>query len=177
MIRLHLGCGRTILEGYVNVDRVAVPGRVIACDLDRDPLPFDADSVGEVLGVHFLEHIANPLRLMQDLHRVCVDGALAAFVVPYGSSDDADEDPTHVRRYYVGSWGYFGQPYYWRADYGYRGDWAIEAVTLDMAPNMDRGQERHYRNAVREMTAVLRCVKPIREPRRELQERVKVSYV
>ncbi|HZP31094.1 MAG TPA: methyltransferase domain-containing protein, partial [Acidimicrobiia bacterium] len=111
--RLHLGCGRSPLPGWVNVDAVAGPGVDLVHDLDRcadRPLPYPSDSVDEFLASHLLEHLHHPLPFMQELHRVARPGAAATFHVPYGSSDDAFEDPTHVRQYFVNSWIYFGQP-------------------------------------------------------------------
>ena len=32
----------------------------------------------------------------------------------------------------MNSFAYFAQPTYWRADYGYRGDWAVEDIVLVM---------------------------------------------
>ena len=129
-IRLNLGCGRSPMEGWVNVDSVELPGVDVVADLEKGKLPFDDESVREINGSHVIEHIRDPLGLMAELYRVAKPGAVAVFRTPYGSSDDADEDPTHVRRYFWGSWGYFSQPYYWRADYGYRGDWEVEDVLL-----------------------------------------------
>lgn len=170
-MRLNLGCGRNPLPGWTNVDHAPGPGVDLVANLEcTRSLPLHSDSVGEVYGRHFLEHIARPLRLMEELWRVCQDGAMATFIVPYGSSDDADEDPTHVRRYFEGSWGYFSQPYYWRADYGYRGDWQPELVTLaTMHPDVTREDIARSRNVVGEMTCTLRCVKPARPPERALQ--------
>jgi hypothetical protein len=115
---------------------------------------------------------------MEELHRVTRGGGTAVFRCPYGSADDADEDPTHVRRMYAGSWGYFSQPYYWRADYGYRGDWQLTELTLSVIPELASATDeelysmiRFQRNTVAEMTAVLRCVKPVRKPLRELQDK------
>jgi hypothetical protein len=78
---------------------------------------------------------------------------------------------------FAGSWGYFGQPHYWRADYSYRGDWQPVRVTLAVFPEFAgfsdpelHAMARFQRNVVAEMAASLRCVKPAREPRRELQE-------
>jgi SAM-dependent methyltransferase len=174
--RLNLGCGRSPIADWINVDTVNLPGVDLVRDLERDPLPYDDSSVDEFHASHFLEHIARPLPLMQELHRVAKPGALATFRVPYGSSDDADEDPTHVRRYFIGSWGYFGQPYYWRADYGYRGDWEIEETIL-VAPILTVNGGHNWltrlmreRNVVEEMIVLLRAKKPIRPPSRELQE-------
>ena len=105
--RLNLGCGRSPLANWINVDSTALPGVDLVRDLEKGPLPYDDGSVEEIRASHFLEHVVRPLSLMQELHRVAKPDALATFRVPYGSSDDADEDPTHVRRYFVGSWGYF----------------------------------------------------------------------
>jgi hypothetical protein len=114
---------------------------------------------------------------MEELWRVTRPGGTATFRCPYGSTDDADEDPTHVRRMFHGSWAYFGQPAYWRADYSYRGDWQPVQVTLCLFPEFSgcsdadvQSMIRHQRNVVAEMSASLRCVKPRREPDRNLQE-------
>jgi hypothetical protein len=95
---------------------------------------------------------------------------------PYGSSDDADEDPTHVRRMFLGSFGYFSQPYYWRADYGYRGDWQPATIVLRPTTRFFMSTDEAIanalvteRNVVEEMTVTLRAVKPARPPERELQ--------
>src|SRR5215472_12108282 len=123
-VRLNLGCGRDIRPGWVNVDCVPLPGVDVATDFDHDPrLPFADGSVGYSEGEHVIEHLADPLPFMAELWSVTRAGGTAVFRCPYGSTDDADEDPTHVRRMFAGSWGYFSQPLYWRADYGYRGDW------------------------------------------------------
>jgi SAM-dependent methyltransferase len=177
-LRLNLGCGRDIREGWVNIDCAPLPGVDHVCDFDAKPvLPFDDDAVALSEGSHVIEHLSDPLSFMQELWRVTAPGGTVTFRCPYGSTDDADEDPTHVRRMLAGSWGYFGQPHYWRADYGYRGDWQPAKITLAVFPELaactDRELEsmiRFQRNVVAEMTAELRCVKPRREPRRELQE-------
>jgi SAM-dependent methyltransferase len=69
-----------------------------------------------------IEHLHHTLPLMQELHRVPKPGAKAVIRVPHGASDDAWEDPTHLRGYFQSSSGYFSQQFYWRADYHYRGD-------------------------------------------------------
>ena len=87
-LRLNLGCGRTILDGWINVDAVALPGVDVVADLDRcrtAPLPFDDASAGEFLLSHVLEHLSDPLPLMQELHRIAAPGALATIRCPYGS--------------------------------------------------------------------------------------------
>ena len=180
-MRLNVGCGRSIMEGWTNVDVVPLPGVDVVYDLERpggERLPLEDDSVDEFLLSHVIEHVRNSLGLMEELHRVARPGARMVIRVPHGASDDAHEDPTHVRCYFPGSFGYFGQPYYWRADYGYRGDWLTEGVDLHLvdgtfAAEPLRGhawrQVECSRNVVREMVARLVAVKPIRDPKRELQ--------
>lgn len=178
-LRLNLGCGRNIIEGWINIDWAKLPGIDIVADLNQcatQPLPFADDQVDEMLLSHVIEHLPNTLPLMQELHRIAKPGARAWVRVPHGGSDDAWEDPTHVRAYFVGSFGYFSQPYYWRADYGYRGDWQPLNITLRV-PEKFRGvphdelMDRIYngRNMVNEIVAELEAIKPLREPKRELQ--------
>lgn len=177
-LRLNLGCGRDIRDGWVNIDSHPLPGVDHVVDFDEKPaLPLFGDQVEHSEGSHVIEHLANPLPFMEELWRVTKPGGTATFRCPYGSSDDADEDPTHVRRMFVGSWGYFGQPHYWRADYGYRGDWQVEQVLLAVDPQLNHLSDgdlrlavQFQRNVVLEMVATLRAVKPVREPRRDLQE-------
>jgi len=177
-LRLNLGCGRDIREGWDHIDCVPLPGVDQVVDFDGKPvLPFPDDSVACSEGSHVIEHLADPLPFMEELWRVTRPGGRAVFRCPYGSTDDADEDPTHVRRMFAGSWAYFGQPHYWRATYNYGGDWQPVKVTLTVFPGLEgatdaelRSMIRFQRNVVAEMAAVLRCVKPAREPRRELQE-------
>jgi SAM-dependent methyltransferase len=178
--KLHLGCGRTILEGWINLDLVPLPGVDVVADLetcDTQPLPFDDNSVDSIYASHLLEHIGRPLPLMQELYRIAKPGATATFRLPYGSSDDAYEDPTHARQYFLQSFGYFSQPYYWRADYGYRGDWLTEKITLVVENTLYANSSREkvlddvmkLRNVVNEMVVDLKAVKPLREAKKELQ--------
>jgi SAM-dependent methyltransferase len=185
-VKVNLGCGRRPMEGWVNVDSVPLPGVDLVVDLDDYPkvvLPWDDDSVDEFAMSHVLEHIWHPLPLMQELWRTAKPGATFTIACPYGSSDDADEDPTHVRRMFLQSFSYFGQPFYHLADYQYRGDWAVDRVILDVGP-IYQGVAKDeimrdvtiLRNIVQQMTAMLHAVKPAREPRRELREAVNVQF-
>ena len=168
------------------MDAQPLPGVSIVGDLDRcrdTPLPIETDSIDEFLLSHVLEHIRDPLPMMQELHRVAKPNAVAIIRVPYGSSDDAFEDPTHVRQQFLSSFGYFSQPFYWRADYNYRGDWLVRKITLVVPRQENEGlttqqimdKVKMLRNVVREMVAELVAVKPIREPLRELQTRHPVN--
>jgi predicted SAM-dependent methyltransferase len=53
-IRLNLGCGHIPLEGYLNVDRRALPKVDIIAEVDD--LPFENGEVEEIYSAHLVEH-------------------------------------------------------------------------------------------------------------------------
>jgi len=167
------------MPGWVNVDATALPGVDVVADLEQcrtQRLPFEDDAVDELLLSHVLEHIDDTLGLMQELHRLARPGALVRIRSPYGGSDDADEDPTHRRRFFLNSFGYYSQPFYWRADYGYRGDWQPRRIVLFVDRRENAGlpaadvlrKVQTLRNVVLEMLAELEAIKPVRTPDRSL---------
>lgn len=175
------------MDGWVNVDCTKIDGVTDeVVDLDGPDLSraFDHDSVEESVGVHVIEHLSHPLEFMTALWQVTKPGGTATFETPYGSSDDAWEDPTHVRPYFMNSWGYFSQPFYFRADYGYPADWRVTDLTLaveadrwsNAAPSDVLDAVQRERNVVKFMRTTLEAVKPARSPDAALQEPVAVSF-
>ncbi len=54
LLRLNLGCGHKSLEGYLNVDRRALPGVDIIAEVNE--LPLEPGEVDEFFSAHLLEH-------------------------------------------------------------------------------------------------------------------------
>ena len=102
MIRLNVGCGAVLIDGYVNIDRhkteeiierygydayvrdyLQQPGAKI-CDYNILSLPYEEHSVDEILCDGFLEHLSfNDERLFfQEVNRVLKKGGLLNFSVP-----------------------------------------------------------------------------------------------
>jgi len=106
MIKLNLGCGKKHLKGYINVDKSKEvnPDKIV--DLEK-PLLFEDNSIDEVVGNHILEHIKNFIPLIHELHRVCKNGAILKFTVPFYASLGAHDDPTHVRFFSPFTFNYF----------------------------------------------------------------------
>jgi SAM-dependent methyltransferase len=176
-MRLNLGCGRDTREGWVNIDSVDLPGIDHVIDLNEGTFPFEDDSVDYSELIHVIEHLTNPLHLMEELWRVTKPGCAVRICCPHGASDDAWEDPTHVRPYYPGSFLYFAQPTYWRADYGYRGDWDVHDMKLVAKMQFSNEQLAFMRNVVHEIQCTMVTVKPIRPPERRLMKQLTVQKV
>lgn len=193
--KLNVGCGGQNLPGYINLDIREYPHTHIFYDLERggkarmhfssningkefidDEIPpwgkaVPDDFFDRILISHVFEHVTNVLGMMQELWRVAKPGCSCVIITPYGSSDSADEDPTHVRRIFKDSMSYFSQAWYGRNDYGYRGDWDYKK-RLFMIKKEFRGLSDEdlgkavamYRNVVDELHSELVAVKPLREP-------------
>ena len=162
-MKLNLGCGSTPRPGWINVDRLE-PADLM---MDLDPIsgwiqfPYQPESVDEIFASHILEHISRILPLMEECYRVAKPGARFVARVPYGGSDDADEDPTHVRRFFLKSFGYFGQPWHYRGNVDYRGDWDVQRLYL-IGDHPSLADVISKRNVVREMVAEMVAIKPAR---------------
>jgi SAM-dependent methyltransferase len=110
--KLHLGCGNHYIEGYVNCDISNDVGCDKIVDLEES-LPFEDDSVDEIIINHTLEHVKNFNQLMEEFHRVCVDKAIIKIKVPYFSSLSAFQDPTHVRFFTHRTFDYYNPDFHY----------------------------------------------------------------
>lgn len=98
-IKLNLGCGTDIKEGYINVDKYGDPDLV--CDLEHFPWPWVDNSVEEIQLYNVLEHLGQTtetfLAIMSELYRICAPGAIITITVPHPRHSNFINDPTHVR--------------------------------------------------------------------------------
>lgn len=81
-MKLHLGCGPVIKEGFINYDKAPGEGG-ISLDL-RDPLPHQNNSVEFIFTEHFLEHLTRDeaLKLLKECHRVLIPNGKIRVTVP-----------------------------------------------------------------------------------------------
>ena len=100
-MKLNLGSGSKILDGYINVDKYDYYKPDIIHDLEVFPYPFEDNSIEEILLSHVLEHIGQQpdtfINIMKELYRICSNNALIIINVPHPRHEDFLSDPTHVR--------------------------------------------------------------------------------
>lgn len=111
ILKLNLGSGKTSYPGFTNVDIVKLANVDVVWDLEKIPLPFENNSVSEIITEHTLEHIRNFLPLIEDIYRICKAGALVKIAVPYFKYEGAFRDPTHLRFFTERSFDHFNVDY------------------------------------------------------------------
>lgn len=95
---INLGCGKTKIPGVLGVDKIKIPGYVdIVHDLDITPYPFKSNTIDEVHMYHVLEHLHDPLRIIEEIYRILKSEGTLHLRVPHFSSSGAFTDITHVR--------------------------------------------------------------------------------
>jgi predicted SAM-dependent methyltransferase len=81
-LKLHIGCGENIKDGWINIDLSAKAE--INLDM-REPLPFVDNSCAIIYSEHFLEHLDYPesaVSFLQECFRVLEVGGIFNCVVP-----------------------------------------------------------------------------------------------
>lgn len=111
MVKLHLGCGRNYKKGYINCDisKEVNPDKIV--DLEEE-LPFEENSVEEIIAEHCLEHVHNFIELVHEMHRICKKNSIIKIKVPFYSSWGQFNDPTHVRFFTPFTFNYFNKNSY-----------------------------------------------------------------
>jgi SAM-dependent methyltransferase len=104
---LHLGAGLKYDPNAVNVDLVEETKPDVVHDLDHTPWPFPADRFEGVLAHDVLEHLDDLVAVMEEIHRVCLPGAVLRLSVPHFSCVNAFTDITHRHFFSSASFGYF----------------------------------------------------------------------
>ena len=89
---LNLGSGRKKIAGAVNVDISDQVGADVVHDLTRLPWPLPSDTFREVHAQDVIEHLSDTVRVMEEIYRICRNGALVHITVPHFSSANAYTD-------------------------------------------------------------------------------------
>lgn len=111
---LDLGAGRDRSRpGAVTVDRVASTGPDAVHDLDVVPWPFSNDAFDVVVCKDVIEHLADVVRSMEEMHRIGRPGARVEIITPHYSCRNSWTDPTHRQHLGYFSFDYFTNATQW----------------------------------------------------------------
>lgn len=104
---LHLGSGMKSHSNAVNLDIVPDTNPDIIHDLDKMPWPVPKDHFREVWAYDVIEHLDDIVKIMEEINRVCADGAIVKVTVPHFSCVNAFTDPTHRHFFSTSTFDYF----------------------------------------------------------------------
>ena len=84
MKKLHIGCGKKYLPGYLHVDIQKFDHIDVICSIDDIDKFFDEESIDEIYCCHILEHINrhNILNIISKLNKILVKGGKLRLSVP-----------------------------------------------------------------------------------------------
>lgn len=106
-MKLNLGCGNDYKEGYLNCDYISGEKVDKIVDLEKFPYPFEDNSISEIIMQDIFEHLSKPLRVLEEIHRICKNNARIKIRVPHFSSNSAWGDLTHKRAFSSGCFDHF----------------------------------------------------------------------
>lgn len=126
MIKLNLGCGLRKEEGYINIDNSARVKPDLVCDI-ASGLPYDDNSIDEILAVDFLEHLERieVLTLMDEIWRVLKPGCIFQHRTPSSDGRGAFQDPYHKSFWNINTWKYYFSDPAYRDLYGTKANFKI----------------------------------------------------
>lgn len=104
---LDLGCGKKKRPGAIGVDYSDRHNADVIHDLNVFPYPLMGDEFDEIYLDNVLEHLDDPMRVMEEVHRLSKPGGLVKVIVPYFRSVWAFIDPTHKHFFTVDSFAYY----------------------------------------------------------------------
>lgn len=107
LIILDLGCGKKKREGSIGVDFSDRHDADVIHDLNVFPYPFENASVDQVYLDNVLEHLDEPVRVMEEIYRIVKPVGAVKVIVPYFRSKWAFIDPTHKHYFTVDSFAYY----------------------------------------------------------------------
>jgi predicted SAM-dependent methyltransferase len=136
MNKINLGCGRSYMAGWVNIDISKEVKAEHYLDIRKDKLPFKDGTVEEILVSGVFEQILlneDLVFAVNECHRVLKDGGKMTVVVPNAKYVIAFRDPFDCRRFTEDTWNYLDtkQEHYklYGSVYGFKGWNVLSART------------------------------------------------
>ena len=115
IIKLNIGCGNDIRDGWVNLDKFPVDNRVKYFDIEDIPYSFKKDSIDEIYCSHTLEHINKIDSIIHEFTRILKysvekDVGICTIKLPVFSNGWKHKSWYHLKTYF---YSLYGEP--WKA--------------------------------------------------------------
>ena len=126
-IKLNLGCGlRKMGKGFINIDNRPEVKPDSVHDI-IEGLPYEDNSVDEIMAVDFLEHLERHevLNLMDEIWRVLKHGGKFQHRTPSSDGRGAFQDPYHKSFWNINTWRYYFTDPLYRELYGTKANFNI----------------------------------------------------
>jgi SAM-dependent methyltransferase len=94
---VDIGCGNHKAKGSWGIDIRLTPEVDIICDINEKHLPLKDSVVKLLYASHIIEHVEDVEKTLNEIHRVCEDGAQVLIRYPHFRSINAYSDITHKR--------------------------------------------------------------------------------
>jgi ubiquinone/menaquinone biosynthesis C-methylase UbiE len=169
-MKIDIACGPDKQPGFKGVDSVARPGVDIVVDLTQFPwAPFKDNSVDEVYCGQYCERAPDLVRFMDELWRICRNGATVRIVSAYYSSLKASQNPLNVRGISEATFQYFDKEWrkankieHYPIHCNFKPEKMLTFINQPWNAKSDETKQfaqRHYLNIVSDVLVELRAVK------------------
>jgi SAM-dependent methyltransferase len=106
-MKLNIGAGNDIRNGWINHDIAELEGIDIVHDLNKFPWPFEDEQFSEIVANDVLEHLNELIPAMEELHRILKSNGALHIKVPYWNSWGFHADPTHKLSFHEMTFTFF----------------------------------------------------------------------
>jgi len=113
-LRLDLACGSNKTEGYFGIDVAKTDMVDAVVDLEVYPWPIESNSAEDIICNHYIEHVSDLMKFMNEVYRILKPGGKVKFVAPYYTSIRCWQDPTHKHAISEASFLYYNKE--WRTN-------------------------------------------------------------
>jgi SAM-dependent methyltransferase len=101
---LDVGCGRNKRPGAIGVDSNRDTAADVIADINQGRLPFRDAAFETIWAVHVIEHVADVIATIEELHRVSRPGGVIVIETPHYTDFSSFCDPTH--RWHLNSFSF-----------------------------------------------------------------------
>ena len=106
-MKLNIGCGNKVIDGYLGVDKFQCDAVDYICDIEIEELPFEDSSVDAIMMDNAIEHFKDIPKVINELVRVSKKGCVIEIITPHFSALSSWIDPTHIHHLSYFSFDHF----------------------------------------------------------------------